>query len=277
MSQNAMSLKAKIRNIANDKNISAQVVLQNYMFERFLERLSLSEYRDKFIIKGGILIAAHVGISNRSTMDLDVTIKNYPVNTKSLEQAVKEISKIDINDNVEFICREINPIREDDEYGGFRISIEAVYDTIITPLQIDITTGDVITPKEVMLSYKAIFEDKKINVLAYNIESVLAEKVETIIRRGSYNTRPRDFYDIYILYKIKSYNENIFSEALIKTTEHRKTEYIFKDLEKRVENIERSNDLEKRWIKYTKDYPYAKDISYVNTIKELRKLLKINH
>lgn len=275
MRKNAMSLKAKIRNIANDKNISAQVVLQNYMFERFLERLSLSDYRDKFIIKGGILIAAHVGISNRSTMDLDATIKNYEVNTKSIEKAVKEISKIQIDDNVEFIYRGTSRIREDDEYGGLRISVEAIYDTIITPLQIDITTGDVITPKEVILPYKMIFDDKDIKVLAYNIESVLAEKVETIIRRGLYSTRPRDFYDIYILSKIKKYNINIFSEALIKTAEHRKTEYIFNDLEKRVGNIERSIELEKRWIKYTKDYPYAKGISYESVIKKLKELLEL--
>jgi len=273
--KNAMSLKAKIRNIANDKNISAQVVLQNYMFERFLERLSLSEYRDKFIIKGGILIAAHVGISNRSTMDLDATIKNYEVNTKSIEKAVKEISKIQLDDNVEFIYRGTSSIREDDEYGGLRISVEAIYYTIITPLQIDITTGDVITPKEVILPYKMIFDDKDIEVLAYNIESVLAEKVETIIRRGQYSTRPRDFYDIYILSKIKKYNKNIFSEALIKTAEHRKTEYIFNGLEKRVGNIERSIELEKRWIKYTKDYPYSKGISYESIIKKLKELLEL--
>src|SRR6056297_387987 len=149
-----MSLKAKIRNIANDKNIFAQVVLQNYMFERFLERLSLSEFRDKFIIKGGILIAAHVGINNRSTMDLDATIKNYEVNNKSIEKAIKEIIKIQINDNVGFIYRGTSRIR---------ISVEAIYDTIITPLQIDITTGDVITPKEVILPYKTIFDDKDIS------------------------------------------------------------------------------------------------------------------
>ncbi|MHB8281091.1 MAG: nucleotidyl transferase AbiEii/AbiGii toxin family protein [Candidatus Humimicrobiaceae bacterium] len=156
MSSKAMSLKAKIKNLAKKKDMSAQVVLQNYMFERFLERISKSDYKNKFILKGGMLIAAIVGIDNRATMDMDVTLKGYPLNKNSLVKAIDDICSIDVSDDVAFSFIKVEPIREDDEYGGYRASIESVYDTIITLMQIDITTGDVITPKEVLYNLKKI-------------------------------------------------------------------------------------------------------------------------
>ncbi|MDQ2086449.1 nucleotidyl transferase AbiEii/AbiGii toxin family protein [Herbivorax sp. ANBcel31] len=250
MNHKAMSLKSKIRNLAKKKDMSAQVVLQNYMFERFLERLSKSDYKDNFILKGGMLIAALIGIDNRSTMDMDATIKNYPINSDSLTKVIKTICNIAINDDVSFSFLDINKIREDDTYGGFRISIQANYDTIVTPMQIDITTGDAITPKEILYQLKMIFEEKTIDVWAYNIETVLAEKIETILRRGELNTRPRDFYDVYILNKTQSYNGTVFSEALKKTSVHRETTHIFNELEKRIEILESSESLKKRWSKY---------------------------
>jgi predicted nucleotidyltransferase component of viral defense system len=268
-----MSLKAKIRNIANEKDISAQVVLQNYIFERFIERLSKSKYKNNFILKGGILIASIVGIENRSTMDMDTTIKNYPLERDSLTMAVMEICEIVIDDNVIFKYIEVEHIRKDDFYGGFRVSLQAKYDTIIIPLHIDITTGDVITPKEILYSYKKIINDETIDVWAYNIETVLAEKVEAILNRGEFGTRPRDFYDIYILTKTKEYDIKIFSNALRLTAENRKTTYIFNNIENRVENIENSNTLELLWIKYTRNYQYAKDITYSNVIESLKKLI----
>ena len=184
MSSKAMSLKAKIRNLAKQKDMSAQVVLQNYMFERFLERLSKSEYKDKFILKGGMLIAAIVGIDNRATMDMDATIKNYPLNIESLSKAITDICTVEIDDNVRFSFVGIEPIREDDDYGGFRVSVQADYDTIITPMQIDITTGDAITPREILYSFNMIFDEGTIGVWAYNIETVLTENYETILIIG---------------------------------------------------------------------------------------------
>ena len=171
-----MSLKAKIKNLAKKKDLSAQVVLQNYMFERFLERISKSDYKNKFILKGGMLIAAIVGIDNRATMDMDATLKDYPFSKNSLVKAIDDICSIDVSDDVAFSFIKVEPIREDDKYGGYRASIESVYDTIITLMQIDITTGDVITPKEVLYSLKKIFDDGTINIWAYNIETILAEK-----------------------------------------------------------------------------------------------------
>jgi len=272
VSGKAMSLKAKIRNLARKKDMSAQVVLQNYMFERFLERLSKSAYKDKFILKGGMLIAALVGIDNRATMDMDATIKNYPIDNDSITKAIKEICNISIDDDVTFTFNSVDAIRDDDAYGGYRVSIVSEYDTIITPMQIDITTGDAITPKEVLYLFKMIFEEGNIGVWAYNVETVLAEKVETILRRGELNTRPRDFYDVYILTKTQSFGLFVFKEALKSTAAHRETSHIFNDISKRIDEIENSETLKKRWSKYTKDYRYAEDIVYDDIIDALKKL-----
>jgi predicted nucleotidyltransferase component of viral defense system len=274
MSGNAMSLKAKIRNMARKKDMSAQVVLQNYMFERFLERLSQSEYQDKFILKGGMLITALVGIDNRSTMDMDATIKNYPLNVESLTKAIKEICSFAIDDDVAFSFSGIDAIRDDDVYGGYRVSIVSEYDTITIPLQIDITIGDAITPKEVLYLFKMIFEEGSIGIWAYNIETVLAEKVETILRRGELNTRPRDFYDVYILTKTQSFEHSVFVEALRSTATHRETTHIFNNISNRLEEISGSEALRSRWLKYTKDYRYADGITYEDVLEAIRELIK---
>ncbi len=210
MSRKAMSLKAKIRNIAKEKELPAQIILQNYMFERFIERLSISEYKEKFILKGGVLIASLVGLDNRATMDVDTTIKNYPLNINSVTTAITDICKIEIKDDVNLVLTGVDVIRDDDIYGGYRVSIRADYETINTPMHVDVTMGDIITPKEIMYEFKKIFSDGTITVLTYNIETVLAEKVETILRRGELNTRPRDFYDVFILSKTQSFDKAIF-------------------------------------------------------------------
>ena len=274
MSGKSMSLKAKIRNLANKKDMSAQVVLQNYMFERFLERLSKSTYKDKFILKGGILIAALVGIDNRATMDMDATIKNYPINVESLTNAINEICSIIIDDDVSFSLSGIEAIRDDDAYGGYRVSIVLKYDTITTPIKIDITTGDVITPKEILYVFKMLFEEGGFSVWAYNTETVLAEKVETILRRGELNTRPRDFYDVYILTKTQSLDYSVFVKALKSTATHRETTHIFDNMGSRLEEISHSEALKSRWLKYTKDYRYADGITYEDVLDVIRELIK---
>jgi hypothetical protein len=173
MSSKAMSLKACIRNLAKEKNVAAQTILQNYMFERFLERLSVSEHRDKFVLKGGMLIAAIVGLDTRSTMDLDTTLRNLPLNAESVRNTVETICAVPIDDDVSFAFADISPIRPDDIYGGFRVSLNASYDTIETPLSIDVSTGDVITPEAVRYVFGGIFDKNvRIELWAYNIETV---------------------------------------------------------------------------------------------------------
>lgn len=222
MSSKAMSLKGKIKNYAKNNNIAAQVVLQNYMFERFLERLSLSEYSDKFVVKGGMLIAAIVGLDTRSTMDLDTTLRNLPLTEEQISAALSTICKIELKDDVLFKIKSVLPIRKDDVYGGYCVRLDAIYDTIVTPLSIDISTGDIITPAAIKYEFGGIFdEDVKISLWGYNIETVMAEKVETILSRGVFTSRPRDFYDVFILGTTQKYDKEIFKEALKATAIHR--------------------------------------------------------
>ena len=272
---NAMSLKARIRNMAKDKNIPAQVILQNYMFERLLLRLSQSVYKDKFVLKGGMLVAAIVGLDNRATMDLDATLKNIPLAESAILNALSEIIKIEIDDDVSFSIESISPIREDDIYGGYRVMINARYDTILTPLSIDISTGDVITPNPILFSFTEIFnEHNSFELLAYNIETVLAEKIETILRRSVFNTRPRDFYNAYILLKTQSYDRELLLSALSATAEHRGTSDQIKETDMILSDLEESRELQTMWDKYRKQFAYAKEIGYADIIKELRILFQ---
>lgn len=270
----AMSLKAKIRNIAKQKNIPAQVVLQNYMFERLLVRLSASKYKDKFVLKGGMLVAAIVGLDNRATMDMDTTLRNLPLTPEAIRSALEEVCRIEYNDDVVFEVGTITPIREDDIYGGYRIMLNAKFDTLLTPISIDVSTGDVITPYAVQYSFHEIFDDEKLyDLWAYNIETVMAEKVETILRRGVFNTRPRDFYDTYILFTTQKFNMGVFEKALDATANHRGTTLQISDVSSIMQNIEESAELKTMWDKYRKQFSYAKDIEYDQIIAVLKMLV----
>ena len=270
----AMSLKAKIRNIAKQKNIPAQVILQNYMFERLLVRLSASEYKEKFVLKGGMLVAAIVGLDNRATMDMDTTLKNLPLTPEAIRSALESISSIAYDDGVSFEIGKISPIREDDIYGGYRVMLNAKYDTIVTPLSIDVSTGDAITPNPVEYTFSEIFDDEKFYRLwAYNIETVMAEKIETILRRGVFNTRPRDFYDAYILATTQKFDKALFTEALKATAAHRGTTEQIADIPTIMKNIEESTELRAMWDKYRKQFAYAENISYEHVLCEVKKLI----
>lgn len=271
---NAMSLKAKIRNIAKDKNIPAQVILQNYMFERFLIRLSRSEYKNKFVLKGGMLVAAIVGLDNRATMDLDATLKNLPLTPETIEEALRKIISVNGEDDVGFSYISIIPIREDDIYGGYRVMLNAKYDTIVTPLSIDISTGDAITPNPVKFIFSEIFDStKSFDLWAYNIETIMAEKIETILRRSVFNTRPRDFYDAYILATTQKFDKKLFLEAISATAKHRGTEKQIEDVSNIIKNISESKELRDMWNKYRRQFAYAKDIDFDDIVSELLKLM----
>lgn len=276
MSGEAMSLKAKIKNYAKSNNIAAQVVLQNYMFERFLARMSKSEYCEKFVIKGGMLIAAIVGLDTRSTMDLDTTLKNLPLTEEKVVEAVKSICSINLGDDVAFETVSIAPIRKDDRYGGFCVKLNAVYDTIVTPLSIDVSTGDVITPSAVQYEFGGIFDDSvRIKIWGYNIETVMAEKVETVLSRGIFNTRPRDYYDIYILSTTQTYDKKLFQEALTATASHRGSTEIIANTKAIITLISSSEELQDMWAKYQRKFVYARDIAYGQIIKVLEKLMQV--
>ena len=270
-----MSLKGRIKNYARSNNIAAQVVLQNYMFERFLARLSQSEHSENFVIKGGMLIAAIVGLDTRSTMDLDTTLRNLPLPEDKVLAAVKEICEVNLEDDVSFDVKSVTPIRKDDRYGGFCVRLDAVYDSIITPLSIDVSTGDVITPSAVQYKFVGIFDENvRISLWGYNIESVMAEKVETILSRSVFNTRPRDFYDVYILGTTQKYDKELFKEAIKATAEHRGSLKKISDEVGILRQITESDDLKKMWVKYQRKFLYARDITYEDVITVLRQLVQ---
>jgi len=262
--KNAMQLKAIIKNLAKEKNISAQLVMQNFMLERLLERISISKYQSNFILKGGFLIAAMVGLDTRATMDMDVTIKNLPVNEETVRDMFEDICRIELNDDVTFSFRSIGEIREGDEYTGYRVHLTANYPPMAVPLKLDITTGDKITPREVKYSFKLLLEDRSISVLAYNLETVLAEKLETVISRGDQNTRPRDYYDVYILRKLQFHNINpqALKQAFIATSQKRGSYEVVLNYKRIMDTVKNSKVMQEQWQAYQKNFEYAKDVDF---------------
>lgn len=261
---NLRQLKDLIKNLSKENNLNAQILLRNYMLERLLERISLSDFRDKFILKGGMLIAALVGIDMRSTVDMDATIKSYPVTEKSIIDAFDHILSVPIEDGVRMEFKGIEEIRAEDEYDGFRVSLEARMESARIPLKVDITTGDEITPKEVVYTFDLLLEDRSIDILAYNIETVIAEKLETIISRGIANSRMRDFYDIYILLKVhgNKVNKSLLAEAVMATAKRRGSLDVLLEGQLILEEVFTSEILQGYWARYQKKYSYANDISW---------------
>lgn len=273
--KNAMQLKAIIKNLAREKHISAQLVMQNFMLERLLERISVSKYQQNFILKGGFLIAAMVGLDTRATMDMDATIKGLPVNEQTVREMFGEICKVELDDDVLFHFRSIGEIREGDEYTGYRVSLSANYPPMAVPLKLDITTGDRITPKEIEYRFKLLLEDRSISALAYNLETIMAEKLETVISRGDQNTRPRDYYDIYILAKLQYSNINFerLKDALSATTEKRGSSIVVKDYRRIVNAVKNSEVMQQQWNNYQKDFDYAADIAFKDVCDAVVKLM----
>jgi predicted nucleotidyltransferase component of viral defense system len=272
--KNAMQLKALIKNISKSKNISAQIVMQNYMLERLLERISVSRYQSNFILKGGFLIAAMVGLDTRATMDMDATIRGMTVNQDTIMQMFEDICGISINDDISFSVIGIESIREGDNYPGLRVTLEAKYPPMAVPLKVDITTGDKITPQEIIYEFKLLFEPSSIKVFAYNLETVMAEKLETVISRGDQSTRPRDFYDIFIIRKLQWQNidPDTLRLALISTATKRNSLFILERYKDILKAISTSVVMNKRWLDYQSDFDYAKDILFLDictTIKEI--------
>jgi hypothetical protein len=244
------------------------------MFERFLERVSLSEYRNSFILKGGMLIAAIVGIDTRTTMDMDATMKGRKLEQSEIVEIFEEILRIPVADEVSFSYRGIEEIREEADYPGYRVSIEAVLDKTRQTLKVDVTTGDYVTPKEIEYNFRLMFEDRTISIMAYNIETVLAEKFETILTRGVTTTRMRDFYDIYILTTTQSYNSDTFKAALEKTIEKRGTVKQMADVAVVIQIVANSYVMINLWQRYQKKFTYAADVSWEMAIEALSKLAR---
>ncbi len=278
MIKTARQLKDLIRNLSREKSADAQLLMRNYMMERFLERISISEYRDKFILKGGMLVAAMVGLDARSTMDLDATVKGANVNVEEIENLISSIVSVPIDDGVKFQLKSISEIMDEAEYPGIRVSMTTTFDGVVTPLKIDISTGDAITPREVRYSFKLMLEDRSIDIWAYNLETVLAEKLETIITRTTTNTRMRDFYDIYILDQLhgNTLNRQTLYDALLATAKKRGTERHLAEAVDVLNEVESSPVMQKLWESYRRKSSYAADLEWNIIMGAVRSLYALS-
>jgi len=273
--KNAMQLKAAISKMAKEKHIPAQLVMQNYMLERLLERIAHSRYQGNFILKGGLLIASMVGLHSRATMDMDATIRNHPVNENSIKKMFEEIISIPIDDDITFSFQDVGEIRKNDAYGGYRISLTANFLPMKVPLKLDITTGDKIPPKAVEYKYPMMFNDGTLEIFAYNLETILAEKLETVISRGDQNTRPRDFYDIFILSKLKGdqINWTILRQAVSETAQKRNSGMLMPQYQSILEQIVSSPVMQNHWTIYQRDYEYAREVDFSATCETILQLM----
>ena len=268
-------IKGRIKSVAKQNNADARTLMRIYMMERFLERLAQSEYRDNFIIKGGILVTAMIGVAHRSTMDIDTSMKNLNLSAEDALRVVNQVKDIDLDDGVSFDVKDVSNIMDEMEYPGIRVTMNANVGRLITPLKIDISTGDVITPRAIEFNYDLLLEDRSISLWSYNLETILAEKLQTVLARGILNTRMRDFYDIWMLldtYEDKV-NKAVLKDAFAATCKKRGTDHLQEQAEEIIKIIEADEQLQVLWRAYQKKYSYAADIDYASVISGVRKLM----
>lgn len=270
-------IRGRIKNLAVETNADPRILMRLYMMERFLERVSVSKYRGNFIIKGGVLVTSMLGVSLRSTMDIDTTIQNYDLSLEGAKVMIEEIAHIVLNDGVSFETKSVTRIMDEMEYPGIRFAIDSCVGRMITPIKIDVSTGAAITPRAVEFDYKLMLEDRSISVLSYNLETVLAEKLQTILARGILNTRMRDFYDVHAL--VSAYRNTIdkttFGQAFTATCKNRQSESVIGNATKIYGTIASDEKLTSLWNAYQQKYPYAKGIEFNLVLKSLKSLLEI--
>ena len=268
-------IKGRIKSVAKQNNADARTLMRIYMMERFLERLAQSEYRDNFIIKGGILVTAMIGVAHRSTMDIDTSMKNLNLSAEDALRVVNQVKDIDLDDGVSFEVKDVSNIMDEMEYPGIRVTMNANVGRLITPLKIDISTGDVITPRAIEFNYDLLLEDRSISLWSYNLETILAEKLQTVLARGILNTRMRDFYDIRMLldtYEDKV-NKAVLKDAFAATCKKRGTDHLQEQAEEIIKIIEADEQLRVLRRSYQKKYSYAAEIDYASVISGVRKLM----
>ena len=273
-------LKGAIRSMAAKKNLRAQEVLQMFLFERIIDRLAASSFRDNFILKGGLLISSMIGIGERTTMDMDTTERGIQMEEDEIVSAVKEIIAMDVGDGISFEFQKIEPIREDDAYNNFRVHLRAKYGKIDSPMKIDITTGDIITPAAIRYDFPFVFEEKTVSVMAYTLETVLAEKYETIIRRNIGTTRARDYYDLHTLYRSRKdvVQMEVLRAAVIHTAEKRDSVDDIMDWRDILKDIREEPQLYLLWDNYAADNKYIGDLKFnevLDTVDEIAKILDL--
>lgn len=271
---NKDSLKAKAKNVAQKYNLDSRYIIQYVMFESLIRRISISKYKENIIIKGGFLLSSIFGFNQRSTMDMDATLKGMNLNKENVLNIIKDIIAIDINDGVRYEIFSIKDIRLEKKYPGFKIHLLAYLEDLRTYLMIDITTGDVITLKEIDYEYNAIFDNETINIMSYNIETIIAEKFEAIISRNVINSRMKDYYDLYMFTTLKwdNVNKNLLKIAINNTCNNRKTTNYLNDSSNYINLISKNGDLKKLWKEYQNKNVYAKNINFEDTILAISKI-----
>ena len=271
-------LNTKAKEIERKTGLQHLDIYRRFIFERILERISISKYKDNFILKGGLLLSAMFGIENRNTRDIDISVKGIDISKERIVEILNEILSINLEDSVKFEIVKITDIRQEDEYGGNKYHIVGKLENLTIPMEIDISTGDEIVPSKLKYEYKSLFEDKKINIDSYNIETILSEKVETVLRRSLYNARMKDFYDIYIfLTKLKDeINISDFKKAFEKVIKNRNSFEYLKDYNKIFDEILEYKTIQNNWKLYTNKNKYAQGIDFKDIIKLLRDFLENN-
>ena len=274
---NSDKLKSIISKKAHGNSDISQKFYQLFYFERILERISISNYRGQIILKGGLLLTSIIGNDERTTKDMDATLKGIPLTKNDVEKVFNEILHIDIDDGVSFQIISIKDIRLEDEYGGFRLNILSTLDNNKTYITVELTTGDVITPKEMKYNYNSIFEDKKIPIMSYTLETVLAEKFQTIVTRGLLNTRLKDFYDVYILIntKINELSKDNLIKAIKNTFERRETNIDMEQFNEVIKYLNDDKNMNNLWNEYVSKNPYAKGVKFEDTIKAIKEIVEI--
>lgn len=274
---NAAKLKAAIKKISVESGVTAQGVLQKYVLERFLRRLAKSDYRGNFILKGGFLTSSLVGVANRTTMDIDTTATGFNVDQTSLKKILLSICSVDLQDGFTFSFDRIEDIRENDAYPGLRAYMQASFAPMTVPFYVDVTVGDAITPKPVLQLFWSMFDDGDYELLAYNLETLLAEKLDTMLARGVLNTRSRDFYDIDLLwnrYK-KTIDKNVLARALHNTMYNRNNSKLLDKFEEIMDEIKSDNKMKQRWKSYQREYSFATGKAFSEVCDSVLDVLKV--
>ena len=277
MIQTATQLKAKIRNLSGGDNDRARVLIRNYIMERFLERVALSQYRNNFILKGGMLVAAVVGLETRATMDIDTTVKALPLTMENARKIVEEIIQVEVPDETHCVITKVSDIMEDSDYPGIRFMLEATLDRMRQAIKVDISTGDVITPGAIEYAYKLMFEDRSISLWTYNVETLLAEKLETIMARQTANTRMRDFYDIHILPKQGGIDYKTLKDAFLATIEKRETLGLLPEFEAILESVRTDASMQEMWAKYRRNNFFVGELAWEDVIRSVKALKETAH
>ena len=268
----SMQLKAKIRNLSGGDNDRARVLIRTFIMERFLERVALSPYRDKFILKGGMLVASMVGLEARATMDIDTTMQAMPLTMENARSVIEDILRVDVQDGVSFTITKVSDIMEEHDYPGIRFMLEATLDKMRQAIKIDISTGDVITPHDVPYSYKLMFEDRTLSLRSYNLETLLGEKLETIMARETANTRMRDFYDIHVLMQQTPIDHKVLHDAFMATSMKRNTTDILPRFDSILEEVKTDPAMQDMWNKYRRDNFFVGELTWDEVNESVRKL-----